>query len=238
MPNWRQNRLIIRIPDGDDETACEQFEQLREFLAGTLRDNADWVFKEPDGSWCRDSEVTNIGCRGLFWGWEFAIEDLGTHGATLSFLTKWSPPVGWVRRIHERYPAWRLRHGYFCFEWASAGFREWNGTEWIGRDLSPDEVSANEAWYEMAEHGGPKGEPFESIHRSAMEQVDSAAAEGNLYVLRGIKFALDDVASKIKGILRVQDPVYHAHLGEVGDQLEAVGAVKKADGVGESAAEE
>jgi len=127
MPDFCNNRLIINMPEGDDLVGYPQFEELLEFLAGTLRESAEYVFREADGAASCDSEAAEIDRNGLFWSFDFVIEDLGTRGTTLRFLTKSAPLLGWVRRIHERYPAWLLRYDFIGADCGEVGSLYWDG---------------------------------------------------------------------------------------------------------------
>jgi len=112
-----------------------EFDKMREFLAGTLRENVDWLLKQPVVSEPSqpslftpksDDHVTR-----LFWGWSFTIANLGEKGVTLDFLSRWGPPVEWLQRIHECYPRWRFVNDYMIECLNGAGLIEWDGTEWV-----------------------------------------------------------------------------------------------------------
>ena len=131
MPNWVGNQLHIKIPPEVPESQglAEEhvhFDALREFLAGTLKDNVEWLRE-----WEKDHRV------GLFWGWEFSIIELGTNGVTLDFLSKWQPPIDWVRAIHDRYPEWLLDLRFHCDDYPFHGSYQWDGSQWIDKLFWP-----------------------------------------------------------------------------------------------------
>jgi len=113
-----------------------EFDRLRELLAGTLQENIDYLFKQPHGSGSSQQLVQpplftlNDHPTRLFWGWDFCIEDLGTRGVKLHFLSRWTPPLEWLERIHDCYPAWHLRLDYREEFHAYESFVEWDGTKW------------------------------------------------------------------------------------------------------------